>query len=94
MIQHFIIIIQLKERHTSGSFTMDSFNLDPEEAEQHLEKQLKHILGDKYEEETNNFIDKMEDVNKMLQDLVSKDKEKVFQILLIPKPTFFFCFAV
>ena len=55
MIQHFIIIIQLKERHTSGSLTMDSFNLDPDAAEQHLEKQVKHILGDKYEEEADNF---------------------------------------
>ena len=42
-----------------------------------VEKNVKSVLGNKYKEESETFLNKIDEVNVMLNGLISKDKDEV-----------------
>ena len=52
-------------------------NFDEAQIEQMVEKNVKSVLGNKYKEESETFLNKIDEVNVMLNGLISKDKDEV-----------------
>ena len=50
---------------------------DIDQCEEIINKNIKSVLGKDTEKEADKFLNKVEDVNVLLQELISKDKEKV-----------------
>ena len=53
---------------------------DIDQCEEIINKNIKSVLGKDAEKEADKFLHKVEDVNVLLQELMSKDKEKVRKI--------------
>ena len=51
--------------------------LDIDQCEKMIDKNVRTILGKDAEREAAKFLDKVEDVNALLQELMSKDQDKV-----------------
>lgn len=52
-------------------------DFDEAQIEQMVEKNVKSVLGNKYKEESETFLNKIDEVNAMLNGLISKDKDEV-----------------
>ena len=55
-------------------------DFDIDQCEKMINKNIKSLLGKDGEKEADKFLGKVEDVNSLLQELMSKDKEKVWML--------------